>query len=593
MKKLSLIVLSFMLIFLASITTVYAAAIYDHEVTFDMNGGDYVHHDIADLGSKLKANTESLTLFAIGDSTSTTTGGWFYLMGEQLGLNVPDYSVQYRLWNTGTGSYDTNTNIQYGSDGDAYALFDSSVGDNLTTMNSSNFSIVGDLDIRAKVAFEPGEDGVILSKWSTAGQYSYFLYYSVSAGGTSASIDLYWSEDGTAITSVSSGAFVVVPNEEIWIQATLDVDDGVAGYVVEFNQSDDGITWTFIDDTTTVAGVTNIFNSTSDLEIGTRNSGTLGAFDGKIFAVELRDGIAGEIVASPDLDQAFPSSVSSFKDVEGNTWIINGDLSVGHGSPGIILLNGSISGAVSSTFTANTLDNMIDRKIDMLFISLGHNEDANTTYVDQMELFVNNVLTYADNTSVVLVTQNPQIAPRTAAQILAQSIRMDQVTLLAAKNDYALSNSGAILGNDTATYIGVDGVHPTAAGYAVWADQVSDLLNYGIESTGTSEMTILVEDGELITEPDAPIKDNATFIGWYSNESLTDAWDFDTDLVQDDMTLYAKWSDSTTGSISIIGITPTSLTLLGVAWYFWAIGIAGVYYFGFTKKGRKSIGLKK
>ena len=30
-------------------------------------------------------------------------------------------------------------------------------------------------------------------------------------------------------------------------------------------------------------------------------------------------------------------------------------------------------------------------------------------------------------------------------------------------------------------------------------------------------------------------------MGWYSNSSLSDAWDFGSDTVNGDMTLYARW----------------------------------------------------
>ena len=35
---------------------------------------------------------------------------------------------------------------------------------------------------------------------------------------------------------------------------------------------------------------------------------------------------------------------------------------------------------------------------------------------------------------------------------------------------------------------------------------------------------------------------STNFEGWYADEALTIPWDFDTDLVEGNMTLYAKWS---------------------------------------------------
>ncbi len=47
--------------------------------------------------------------------------------------------------------------------------------------------------------------------------------------------------------------------------------------------------------------------------------------------------------------------------------------------------------------------------------------------------------------------------------------------------------------------------------------------------------------GSLLTVPDAPTKEKHEFDGWYKDEQCTQAWDFDSDVVSGDMTLYAKW----------------------------------------------------
>jgi uncharacterized repeat protein (TIGR02543 family) len=50
--------------------------------------------------------------------------------------------------------------------------------------------------------------------------------------------------------------------------------------------------------------------------------------------------------------------------------------------------------------------------------------------------------------------------------------------------------------------------------------------------------------------PTAPTKSGYTFEGWYKEATLTNAWDFETDTVTEDITLYAKWemiSETTEG----------------------------------------------
>ena len=45
-----------------------------------------------------------------------------------------------------------------------------------------------------------------------------------------------------------------------------------------------------------------------------------------------------------------------------------------------------------------------------------------------------------------------------------------------------------------------------------------------------------------ISEPTAPTKTGYTFAGWYKDENCTTQWDFGSDTVTEDITLYAKWT---------------------------------------------------
>lgn len=50
----------------------------------------------------------------------------------------------------------------------------------------------------------------------------------------------------------------------------------------------------------------------------------------------------------------------------------------------------------------------------------------------------------------------------------------------------------------------------------------------------------VVEAGSLVACPDDPVRDGYYFVAWYSNEELTEVYDFDAP-VEADTTLYAKW----------------------------------------------------
>ena len=50
--------------------------------------------------------------------------------------------------------------------------------------------------------------------------------------------------------------------------------------------------------------------------------------------------------------------------------------------------------------------------------------------------------------------------------------------------------------------------------------------------------------GELLTRPEDPVREGKYFAGWFKDIHLTEEWDFATDTVKGNMTLYAKWSDT-------------------------------------------------
>ncbi|MBQ7120468.1 MAG: S-layer homology domain-containing protein [Oscillospiraceae bacterium] len=63
------------------------------------------------------------------------------------------------------------------------------------------------------------------------------------------------------------------------------------------------------------------------------------------------------------------------------------------------------------------------------------------------------------------------------------------------------------------------------------------------ETNGGSEIkSVSVSLGGKVTIPDAPTKDGYTFDGWYTDEELTTAYDFDA-TVSKSLTLYAKWKE--------------------------------------------------
>ncbi|MDR3366389.1 MAG: InlB B-repeat-containing protein [Prevotellaceae bacterium] len=69
---------------------------------------------------------------------------------------------------------------------------------------------------------------------------------------------------------------------------------------------------------------------------------------------------------------------------------------------------------------------------------------------------------------------------------------------------------------------------------------------------GSAVAPITVEEENPIAAPEAPVKPDSAFAGWYVSESYDTAWNFGASLVVSDTTLYAKWiSISTDSTISV------------------------------------------
>jgi uncharacterized repeat protein (TIGR02543 family) len=75
--------------------------------------------------------------------------------------------------------------------------------------------------------------------------------------------------------------------------------------------------------------------------------------------------------------------------------------------------------------------------------------------------------------------------------------------------------------------------------YAQWAEAVTVTF----DSNGGSEVeTQVIVKGGLATEPEPPTLDDNTFVGWFTdNNTFENEFDFATTIIDDNITLYAKW----------------------------------------------------
>lgn len=59
---------------------------------------------------------------------------------------------------------------------------------------------------------------------------------------------------------------------------------------------------------------------------------------------------------------------------------------------------------------------------------------------------------------------------------------------------------------------------------------------------GSKVASQTISYGEKVVEPTRPTKEGHAFIGWYTETSYTHEWNFESDIVTKDITLYARWT---------------------------------------------------
>lgn len=62
---------------------------------------------------------------------------------------------------------------------------------------------------------------------------------------------------------------------------------------------------------------------------------------------------------------------------------------------------------------------------------------------------------------------------------------------------------------------------------------------------GSEIKAVNVQEGKTLAKPSDPTKGDFIFVGWFKEATWVNAWDFDKDVVTEDITLYGKWTTIT------------------------------------------------
>ena len=215
-----------------------------------------------------------------------------------------------------TASADTNDPLWLPNENQPYVYLTGANSNYLSVPDSAALDITGDLDLRVWCALDdwtPAAIQILIGK-REANQIAYQM-----AIDTTGNVRLLWSTNGTAgILATSTVATGVADGTAKWVRATLDVNNGAGGYSVQFFLSDDGTSWTQLGTTVTVAGVTSVFASTANLNVGARNSGGAEPAAGKFYRAQVLNGIGGTVVCDVNMSVLTSGTQTTFTESSSN-----------------------------------------------------------------------------------------------------------------------------------------------------------------------------------------------------------------------------------------------------------------------------------
>lgn len=196
----------------------------------------------------------------------------------------------------------------------------------IDTPDSAALSITSDTDIRIDLTVHNWHGVDLAGKYEITGDQRSWALVIITTG----ELQFLWSPDGTLASRLALTSTVPVPPTpgRQALRVTLDVDNGASGHTATFYTAPDMTgPWTQLGEAVSASGVTSIFDSTADLQVGEITDITGAGVDGRIHAFELRDGVDGTLVASPDFSVPAAGSLSFF-DGQGNEWTVRGEAQI-------------------------------------------------------------------------------------------------------------------------------------------------------------------------------------------------------------------------------------------------------------------------
>lgn len=204
--------------------------------------------------------------------------------------------------------------------------------------DNAALDITGDIDIRVDARINWGDRGAanaveLIGKQETVGdQRSWrFSQFGQGVAGSNGKLVLVWSPDGTETNAKQALATERLPEgfgRRLAVRVTLDVDNGAGGWTVKFFKADTiAGPWEQIGDDVTGVGVTSIFSSASNVNVGNVLSQGQNPPRGSFYGAQIRNGIDGALVLNADFT-SLAEGTTAWTDSVGRSWSLSGDAEI-------------------------------------------------------------------------------------------------------------------------------------------------------------------------------------------------------------------------------------------------------------------------
>jgi len=184
------------------------------------------------------------------------------------------------------------------------------------------------------------------------------------------------------------------------------------------------------------------------------------------------------------------------------------------------------------------------------------NETYTIVWNFNTDVVTSNMTLYAKWLRVYNITFNPLGGSGVSQQIVEQGAKVTKPAN-PVRTGYVLSGWYKEIAYTTEWNFDTDTVTSDITLYAKWALPVVVKFN---SQGGSGVDSLITGEGTRAARPDDPTHPDLFFEAWYRDSTYTNEWDFDTDTVTSNITLYAKWTDIASILSSSLVIPPSEST---------------------------------